>query len=71
MCLSTVYALGKDSRRMVARNVADVRFDGGKLILTDLMGVRTILEAQLERVDLMENEILIREQNNTEQGTKQ
>lgn len=61
MCLSTVYALGGSERRMVAKNIADVRFEDGKLILTDLLGVRTVLQARLERVDLMENEILVRE----------
>ncbi len=60
MCLSTVYALEPQGKRQVARNVASVRFENGQLLLTDLMGVTTRLDARVERIDLMDNFIDIR-----------
>ena len=60
MCLSTVVALQGDEKTPVARNVAGVKQEDGKLILTDIMGRTTMVDADIERIDLLENYIWIR-----------
>ena len=61
MCLSVVYKNEVNDQNLLARNIADVKIENGEIILTDLMGVRTVLSGSLERVDLMENYIVVKE----------
>ncbi len=61
MCLSVVYKNEVNDQNLLARNIADVKIENGEIILTDLMGVRTVLSGSLERVDLMENYIIVKE----------
>ena len=42
------------------KNVADIRVDGGKIIFTDLMGIRYTFDGTLEKVDLMDNYVIVR-----------
>ncbi len=58
MCLSTVYV--RQEPQPVARNVASVTVREGKLVLQDIMGVTTVVDADIESVDLMENCIYLR-----------
>lgn len=60
MCLSTVYVRQAEQREQLARNVATVRTRDGKLVFTDIMGVTTEVDAEIETIDLMENYIYIR-----------
>ena len=59
MCLSNVYRGEVKDENLLARNIADVRVEGGRVILTDLMGVRKEIDATIQKVDLMENYIVI------------
>ena len=58
MCLSTVFRLGQPDVPL-AKNVALVREQDGKVLLTDILGVTTELRARIARVDLLENRILL------------
>lgn len=60
MCLSTVYHAVGGEQRLLCRNVASVQSRDGRLVLTDLMGAQTVVDAAIERIDLMENTILLR-----------
>jgi len=60
VCLSTVYARDGADRTTLARNVAAVRRRGDKLVFTDIMGVTTEVDAELELIDLTENYIYVR-----------
>ena len=44
---------------MLAKNVADIKVDGGKIIFTDLMGIRTVFDGTLAKVDLMDNYVIV------------
>lgn len=57
MCLSTVLTM---ERQVVCKNVAAVTQKDGKLVFTDIMGIPTVVEGSIEKIDLMENEILIK-----------
>lgn len=58
MCLSSVY---NEKRELLARNVASVKAEKGRIVFTDIMGIPLSVAGEIERVDLMENEILIRQ----------
>jgi predicted RNA-binding protein len=59
MCLSTVYKNEVSDDNMLAKNVADIKVDGGKIIFTDLMGIRTVFDGTLAKVDLMDNYVIV------------
>ena len=61
MCLSTVYALRGQEKSLVAKNVASVKAQDGKLIFTDIMGIPTVVDGAIERIDLMDNFIWVRQ----------
>ena len=61
MCLSTVYRLHDGEKQLVCKNVASVRQQDGVLVFTDIMGVQTRVDAVLDRMDLMENFIFLRD----------
>jgi predicted RNA-binding protein len=48
-------------KKLVAKNVASVTVRDGKLVFTDIMGIPTVVDASIERIDLMDNFIWIRE----------
>ena len=60
MCLSTVYVRDAEKKEPIAKNVASVRTKDGKLLFTDILGVTTEIDAEIETVDLMDNYIYIR-----------
>ena len=64
MCLSTVYEVGPGGREKVCEYVSAVRAEDGKVILTDIMGLETVVYGAMTSVDLVKNEIVI-------EGTKQ
>ena len=57
MCLSTVMTA---DRQTVCKNVASVTQKDGKLVFTDIMGIPTVVEGAIEKIDLMENIITIK-----------
>lgn len=44
----------------VCKNVASVTQKDGQLVFTDIMGIPTVVNGQIEKIDLMENEIIIK-----------
>ena len=61
MCLSTVYKNEVNDANMLAKNVADVRIENGQILFTDLMGIRTVFNGSLEKVDLMDTYIIVKD----------
>ena len=60
MCLSTVYKNEVSDANMLAKNVADIKVENGQIIFTDLMGIRTVFDGSLEKIDLMDNYVIVR-----------
>lgn len=58
MCLSTVMAR---QGRTICKNVASVTEKDGQLVFTDIMGIPTVVPGAIEKIDLLENIITIRE----------
>ena len=61
MCLSNVYKNNVDDSNLLAKNVADIRIVDGQIYFTDIMGVRTVFNGSLEKVDLMDNYVIVKE----------
>ena len=59
MCLSNVYKDEVKDENLLARNIADIKVEGGKIILTDLMGIRKEFDATIKKVDLMDNYVVL------------
>lgn len=64
MCLSNVYRENSEGstkeRELLVKNAATVSVEGDKLVFTDIMGIRTVIDASLDKIDLMENYILVK-----------
>ena len=60
MCLSNVYRNSVDDQNLLAKNVADIKFVDGKIVFTDIMGIRTTFDGNLEQIDLTENFIIVK-----------
>ena len=58
MCLSTVY---NEKQEVLAKNVAGVTMQDGKLVFSDILGRTVAIIGTIEKIDLMENEILVRQ----------
>lgn len=57
VCLSTVY---DTAREIVCKNVASVTEKDGQLIFTDIMGIPTAVTGSIQKIDLMDNVIIVR-----------
>lgn len=57
MCLSSVY---NEHRELLSKNVAEVTARDGKLVFSDILGRTFSVSGIIEKIDLMENEILVR-----------
>ncbi|MBQ6388009.1 MAG: CooT family nickel-binding protein [Mogibacterium sp.] len=61
MCLSNVYRNSVDDANLLAKNVADIKIVDDHIYFTDIMGIRTVFDGQLEKIDLMDNYIIVKE----------
>lgn len=60
MCLSTVYLFDGEEEVKLAENIGGVKVEGDQVILTDLLGIRTAVKGQVEKIDLMDNYIVLK-----------
>ena len=61
MCLSTVYRNKMDNESIVMRNVMSIECQDGMVILTDLMERTVAIEGQLERANLVDGYVIVKE----------
>ena len=59
MCLSTAYEVTAEGREKVCEYVSTVRAEDGKVYLTDIMGLETVVQGTIRSLDLVNNEILV------------
>lgn len=55
MCELTVYLVEGDREEMVMEDVATIKPDGERLILTDLLGQQKVVEARFHELKLLEH----------------
>ena len=61
MCLSTVYKNKLDPEAVVMRNVMSVECRDGVVILTDQMERQVAIEGTLEKANLVDGYVIVRE----------
>lgn len=61
MCLSTVYKNVKSPETIVMRNVMSIECKDGCVILTDLMERQAAIEGTLEKANLVDGYVIVKE----------
>lgn len=61
MCLSTVYKNKLEPESVLMRNVMSIECKDGCIILTDLMERTVVVEGELEKANLVDGYVVIRE----------
>ena len=61
MCLSTVYKNAKTPEAIVMKNVMSLECRDGLVILTDLMERQVAIEGTLERANLVDGYVIVKE----------
>lgn len=63
MCLSTVYKNTMSPESVAMRNVMAIECKDGCVILTDLMERQLVIQGTLERANLVDGFVVVRESN--------
>ena len=61
MCLSTVYKNKMDPATIAMKNVMAIECRDGCVILTDLMERQLVIKGQLEKANLVDGYVIVRE----------
>ena len=61
MCLSTVYKNQMTPENIAMRNVMSIECKDGMVILTDLMERQVAIEGELEKANLVDGIVIVRE----------
>ena len=61
MCLSTVYKNTMEPASILMKNVMSIECRDGQVILTDLMDRQMAIEGQLERANLVDGYVIVKE----------
>jgi len=52
--------LDGDEERLIMEDVIDIREEGGKVILSNIIGEESVLEAEVAAITLLEHKVLLR-----------
>ena len=63
MCLSTAYKNNVDENKVLVKNVASIRVENDEVILVDLMEREFRIKGTLEKVDLLENFVVVKSED--------
>ena len=61
MCLSTVYKNKMDPTTIAMKNVMAIECKDGCVIVTDLMARQLVIEGELEKANLVDGYVIVRE----------
>ena len=61
MCLSTVYKNKMDPATIAMKNVMAIECKDGCVIVTDLMERQLVIEGELEKANLVDGYVIVRE----------
>ncbi|RJP29267.1 MAG: CooT family nickel-binding protein [Actinobacteria bacterium] len=60
MCESHAYLIEGDEERLVMEDVINVREEDGKVILSNIIGEESVLEAEVAAITLLEHKVLLK-----------
>ena len=52
MCLATVYGKKNDTESVILKNATRIDEDGKKIVIRDIIGMETVVEGEIQMVDL-------------------
>ena len=52
MCLATVYGKKNDTESVILKNATRFEVDGKKIVIRDIIGLETVVEGEIQMVDL-------------------
>ncbi len=64
MCLSTVYKENSKENKLLCSNIAKVENLDNSIVFTDILGRKTVVNGVIGSMDLLENIIIVREEQN-------
>jgi len=59
MCELAVYLLEDGEEKILMEDVASIKPEGEKLVLTDLLGQQEIVEAKIKELKLLEHKVFL------------
>lgn len=60
MCLSKVYAIKNGKRELVLSEIASLKVEANKLLLTTLLGERKEISASIREIDFLTHSIILK-----------
>jgi len=60
MCESHAYLLEGDEQRLIMEDVISVREEGGKVLLSNIIGEESSLDAEVVAITLLDHRILLK-----------
>jgi predicted RNA-binding protein len=60
MCESHAYLIEGDEERLVMEDVINIREEGGKLVLSNIIGEESKLDAEIAGITLLDHRILLK-----------
>ena len=59
MCLAKVYIGNNDENELLMEEIASLKMEGGKLLMTSLFGEEREIEASIKEIDFMGSRIVL------------
>lgn len=59
MCLSKVYVAKNDERELVLSEIASLKVEANRLLLTTLLGERKEIQASIKEIDFLTHSIIL------------
>ena len=60
MCESHAYLLEGDEEKLIMEDVIDIREEGGKVTLSNIIGEESVIEAEVAAITLLDHKVLLR-----------
>jgi len=60
MCESHAYLLEGDEEKLIMEDVIDVKEEGGKVVLSNIIGEESVVEAEVAAITLLDHKVLLR-----------
>ena len=60
MCESHAYLIEGDEEKLIMEDVINVREEGGKVVLSNIIGEESVLEAEVAAITLLDHKVLLK-----------
>ena len=60
MCESHAYLIEGDEEKLIMEDVINVKEEGGKVVLSNIIGEESVLDAEVAAITLLEHKVLLK-----------